>query len=114
MQLMQWQEHTKWSSSSNPNPTKATNAWEGFERKNKRETPRNSKDLDPKVSLHLEEVWLGGSVDLDLLSLFPLLGGKNHGGIERRQALKMSTMEERESAKSWKELGNHWGRKPLK
>ena len=40
-------------------------------------------------------------VDLDLLSLFPLEGGKNHGGMERRQALKRSTMEERESAKSW-------------
>ena len=35
MHLMQWQEHTKCSSSSNSNPTKATNAWEGFERKNK-------------------------------------------------------------------------------
>ena len=41
------------------------------------------QDLDPKASLHLEERWIGGTIDLDLLSLFPLNGVKNHGGIER-------------------------------
>ena len=41
------------------------------------------QDLDPKASPHLEERWIGGTIDLDLLSLFPLNGGKNHGGLER-------------------------------
>ena len=67
------------------------------------------KDLDPKASPNLEEIWFGGNVDLDLLSLFPLKGGKNQGGVDRRQALKKSTMEERVQR-----LGNHWGRRPLK
>jgi hypothetical protein len=37
MYQMQWQEHTKCSHPSLPNPTKATNAMEGYERKNKEE-----------------------------------------------------------------------------
>ena len=51
------------------------------------EQRRNTKelqDLDLKGSPHLEEIWFGVSVDLDLLSLFPLNGGKNHGGMERK------------------------------
>ena len=43
MQLMQWQEHTKWSNPSLQNPTKATNVMEGFKRKNKRRNTKNSK-----------------------------------------------------------------------
>ena len=66
MQQIQWQEHTKWSSFSLRNPTKATNAWEGFERKNKGETLRNSKDLDPKGFPHLEEKSIGGNADLEI------------------------------------------------
>jgi hypothetical protein len=34
---MRWQEHTKCSNPSLPNPTKATNAMEGYERTNKKE-----------------------------------------------------------------------------
>ena len=45
------------------------------------------QDLDLKGSPHLDERWLGEVVDLYLLSLFPLLGGKNHGGMERKQTL---------------------------
>jgi hypothetical protein len=37
MHQIQWQEHTKCSNPSLPNPTKATNAMEGYERKNKEE-----------------------------------------------------------------------------
>jgi hypothetical protein len=37
MQPTQWQGHTKCSNPSLPNPTKATNAMEGYERKNKEE-----------------------------------------------------------------------------
>jgi hypothetical protein len=35
MHQMQWQEHTKCSNPYLPNPTKATNAMGGYERKNK-------------------------------------------------------------------------------
>jgi hypothetical protein len=37
MHQMQWQEHTKCSNTSLPNPTKATNAMEGYERNNNKE-----------------------------------------------------------------------------
>ena len=37
---------------------------------------------------HLEEILFGENIDLDPLSLFPLKGGKNHGGMESKQALK--------------------------
>ena len=63
----------------------------------KEENTKQLQDLDPKGSPNLEEIWFGGIVDLDLLSLCPLNGGKNHGEMERNQALKRSTMEERES-----------------
>jgi hypothetical protein len=68
---MQWQEHTKCSNPSLPNPTKETNAMEGYERKNKEEIHKELQDLDPIGSPHLEEKVIGGNVDLDLLSLFP-------------------------------------------
>ena len=70
----------------------------GEERKNKGgETQSNSQDLDPTGSPHLEEIWFGGKVDIYLLSLFPLKRGKNHGVMRRGEALKIATMEERES-----------------
>jgi hypothetical protein len=68
---MQWQEHTKCSTPSLPNPTKATNAMEGYERKNKEEIHKELQDLDPIGSPHIEEKVIGENVDLDLLSLFP-------------------------------------------
>ena len=51
MQLMQWQEHTKCSSPSLSNPTKATKAMEEYERKNKENT-KELQDLDPQGSPH--------------------------------------------------------------
>ena len=39
--------------------------------------------LDPRGSPHIEEKVIGGSVDLDLLSLFPQKLARIHGGIER-------------------------------
>ena len=71
--------------------------WLNKRGRTKRRNTKQLQDLDPKGYPHLEEIWFGGIVDLDLLSLFPLNGGKNHGGMERNQALKRSTMEERES-----------------
>jgi hypothetical protein len=71
MHQMQWQEHTKCSNPSLPNPTKATNATEGYERKNKEEIYKELQDLDPITSPLLEEKVIGENVDLDLLSHFP-------------------------------------------
>jgi hypothetical protein len=65
---MQWQEHTKWSNPSHPNPTKATNAMNRYERKNKK-IHKELQDLDSLCSPHLEERWIGENIDLDLLSL---------------------------------------------
>jgi hypothetical protein len=36
-----------------------------------KEIHKELQDLDSLCSLHLEERWIGGSIDLDLLSLFP-------------------------------------------
>jgi hypothetical protein len=51
MHQMQWQEHTKCSNHSLSNPTKATNAMEGYERKNKEEIHKKLQDIDPIGSL---------------------------------------------------------------
>jgi hypothetical protein len=42
-----------------------------YERKNKEEIHKELQDLDLVGSLHVEEILIGGNVDLDLLSLFP-------------------------------------------
>jgi hypothetical protein len=54
-------------------------------RKNKVEIHKELQDLDPIGSPHLEKRWIGGNVDLDLLSLFPqndvrIMGGMEDGG----------------------------------
>ena len=41
------------------------------------------QDQDLLGSPHLEERWIGGIVDLDLLSLFPQRYARIMGGIER-------------------------------
>src|SRR3954471_7387687 len=69
MHQMQWQEHTKCSSPTLSNTTKATKAMEEYERKNKENT-KELQDLDPQGSPHLEERWIGGNIDLDLF-IFP-------------------------------------------
>jgi hypothetical protein len=51
------------------------------------------QDLDSLCSPHLEERWIGGSIDLDLLSLFPQRYARIIGGIERCASFPRSTME---------------------
>jgi hypothetical protein len=99
MHQMQWQEHTKCSNPSLPNPTKATYVMEGYERKNKEEIHKELQDLDPIGSPHLEKKVIGGNVDLDLLSLFPQKDARNMGERRREGKLSRSTMEEREAQK---------------
>src|SRR3954470_23252580 len=77
MHQMQWQEHTKCSSPSLSNPTKATKAMEEYERKNK-EKHQELQDLDPQGSPHLEEIWLGGECRSRSPLSFPSKRSKNH------------------------------------
>jgi hypothetical protein len=60
------------------------------------------QNLDPLCSPHLEERWIGGNIDLDLLSLFPqkyarIMGGMEEGG----QALKINNGGERSPKRGW-------------
>ena len=56
---------------------------EEYGSKNKENT-KELQDLDPKGSPHLEERWIVGNVDLDLLSLSPQKE-RIMGGMERKQ-----------------------------
>ena len=69
-------------------PPKQLILWRNKKEKTSRKSTNESQDLDPKASPHLEERLIGVIVDLDLLSLFPSIRGKNHAGIERKQATK--------------------------
>jgi hypothetical protein len=91
LQPMQWQEH-KCSSLSHSNPTKATNAIDRYERKNKVGNPQRTPRSRSKGSPHLEEKVIGKKVDLDLLSLFPKKDARNMGEWRREGKLSRSTM----------------------
>jgi hypothetical protein len=67
-------------------------------------------DLDPLCSPHLEERWIGGNIDLDLLSLFSHRYARIMGGIKRWTSFPRSTMVgERKRGKT--EQSNLWGRR---
>ena len=68
------------------------------------------QDQDLLGSPHLEEEWIGGIVDLDLLSQIPQRYARIMGGIERGASFPRSTMVgEREKnvlgKASWLEVG---------
>jgi hypothetical protein len=44
-----------------------------------KEIHKELQHLDPRCFPHLEERWIDGNIDLDLLSLFPSKICKNHG-----------------------------------
>jgi hypothetical protein len=61
-----------------------------------KEIHKEIQDLDPLCSPHLEERWIRGNIDLDLLSLFPRKYARIMGGIEEGgQALKVNNGGER-------------------
>jgi hypothetical protein len=63
-----------------------------YGRKNKgnpQRTPRSRSTMFP----YLEERWIGGNIDLDILSLFPQRYERTMGGIERGARFPRSTME---------------------
>jgi hypothetical protein len=61
-----------------------------------KEIHKELQDLDPLCSPHLEERWIGGNIDLDILSLFPQNYAKIMGGMEEGgQACKVNNGGER-------------------
>jgi hypothetical protein len=58
-----------------------------------KEIHKELQDLDPLCFPHLEERWIGGNIDLDLLSLFHQRYERTMGGIERGESFPRSTME---------------------
>jgi hypothetical protein len=64
-----------------------------------KEIHKELQDLDPIGSPHLEEILIGGKIDLDLLSLFPQEDARIIRGIERKSKASRSTMEESENRK---------------
>jgi hypothetical protein len=67
-----------------------------------REIHKELQDLDPLCSPHLEEILIGGNIDLDLFSLFPqkdarIMGAKEEGG----QACKFNNGGERNPIHSY-------------
>ena len=73
---------------------------EGFKRKNKEEKHQELQNQDLLGSPHLEEEWIGGMVDLDLLSCFPKNGQQPLEGRVGIKLSKYATMEEREQEKT--------------
>jgi hypothetical protein len=56
--------------------------WRDMRGRTKEEKHKELQDLDPNRFPHLEEIMIGGYVDLDLLSLFPQINSTSMGGIE--------------------------------
>ena len=87
-------------------PPKATNTYGGRREEEQRRTQQMElQDLDRKGSPHLEERWIGGNIDLDLLSLFPKKYARFMGGIERTQIFGGQQWRRRENTKNWEPLG---------
>jgi hypothetical protein len=81
-----------------------------------KEIHKELQDLDPLCSPHLDERWIGGNIDLDLLSLFPQRFARLMGGIERGENFPRSTMEKRERGEGdelTKEEEGEWYLYPL-
>jgi hypothetical protein len=74
--------------SSPPNPIKATNAMEKYERENKKKINKELQDLDLIGSPHIEEeILVGGNIDLDLLFCFSQKDSRSMGGMGRKGRL---------------------------
>ena len=72
------------------------------------------QDQDLLGSPHLEERWIGGNIDLDLLSQIPQRYERIIRGIKRGASFsKVNNGGERGKNELWL-LGTLWGRSPLK
>ena len=70
------------------------------------------QDLDPLCSPYTKEIWIGGNVDLDLLSIFPQEYERIMGGIKRNRKLFKRQQRRRESAKMSSSHEEPLGKKP--
>ena len=66
--------------------------WGNKRGRTKEEKHQELQDQDLLGFPHLEGRWIGGNVDLDLLSLFPQRYARIMGGIERGASFPRSTM----------------------
>jgi hypothetical protein len=57
--------------------------WRDMRGRTRRKSTNELQDLDPIGSPHLEEILIGGKIDLNLLSLFPQEDARIIRGIER-------------------------------
>jgi hypothetical protein len=61
--------------------------WRNMRGRTKEKIHKELQDLDPIGSPHIEEIMIGGNVDLDLLSLFPQKDARIMGGMGRKGKL---------------------------
>jgi hypothetical protein len=74
----------------------------------KEEKHKELQDLHPNRFPHLDEIMIGGEVDLDLLFLFPQINSTNMGGIESRASFfEVNNGRER----VWEEVTAQGGRR---
>jgi hypothetical protein len=67
-----------------------------------KEIHKELQDLDPLCSPHLEEILIGGNIDLDLLSLFPQKDARIMGEMEEGgQTCKVNNGGERNPFCDW-------------
>ena len=71
------------------------------------------QDQDQLGSPHLEEEWIGGKVDLDLLSQIPQRYARIMGGNERKGKLSNINNGGEKIGNKLGKLGSLWGRRPL-
>jgi hypothetical protein len=74
-----------------------------------KEIHKELQDLDSLCSPHLEERWIGGSIDLDLLSLFPQKYARIMGGIEEEGQAIQAQQWRREEPKTCPTQGGRRG-----
>jgi hypothetical protein len=74
-----------------------------------KEIHKELQDLDSLCSPHLEERWIGGNIDLDLLSLFPRKYVKIMEGMEEEGQAIQSQQWRREKPNSWLAQGGRRG-----
>ena len=78
------------------------------------EKHKELQDQDLLGSPHLEERWIGGNVDLDLLSLFRQIYTRITGGIERKASFSKGQQWRRERKNKLKKWGTIGEEGPLK
>ena len=102
MQLMQWQEHTRWSNPSLSNSNKATNAYGGIreeeQRKSTNESPRTRSTKFPSLRGGMDWWKCGSRSPLT----FPSKICKNHRREWKREKLsKVNNGGERGGKRAW-------------